>query len=39
MPRLREGGEAMSNFGIGFGAGVVATLVLFVVILRLKGWI
>lgn len=29
----------MSDFGIGFSAGIVATLALFAVILRLKGWI
>ncbi len=29
----------MNDFGTGFGAGVVAALILFAVILRLKGWI
>ena len=29
----------MSDFGIGFSAGMVTTLALFAVILRLKGWI
>ena len=29
----------MNGFGTGFGAGAVAALILFAVILKLKGWI